>query len=240
MKLEDRHGGTAAVGEYDARKRVLLDLTTAWNWRGRKPVGIIRTERELALRLMRDPSLTVLPFLFHGGRLHVVDPAFAQNMLIERSPPVEAQAQAASTAPLPAPRSNSRAYRWAFRCAGTSLRTRRAARRARARQARRLAVPDSFASSRAMPDLSDARRGTAAVCAGRGVQGWVRRTSPARFVPCHPPATWGRPIHLWARLGGFRVLAGGSAEGAATASRRLYCIRHDPGPVPSMGVSEAP
>lgn len=105
MKLEDRHGGTAAVGEYDARKRVLLDLTTAWNWRGRKPVGIIRTERELALRLMRDPSLTVLPFLFHGGRLHVVDPAFAQNMLIERSPPVEAQAQAASTAPLPAPRS---------------------------------------------------------------------------------------------------------------------------------------
>jgi glycosyltransferase involved in cell wall biosynthesis len=66
-------------------------LTTSTAWRGRA-VGIIRAEREIALRLLRDTSLAVLPIIFHNGRLRAVDPTFAQKMILEdtaRSPDAE-------------------------------------------------------------------------------------------------------------------------------------------------------
>ena len=66
--------------------RVLLDLTTAWNWRGRRAVGIIRAEREIALRLLHDASLKVLPFVFHSGRMRAVDQVFAESILTENVP----------------------------------------------------------------------------------------------------------------------------------------------------------
>jgi glycosyltransferase involved in cell wall biosynthesis len=97
MRMEDGHD-IAAVGNYSPTVRVLLDLTTARNWRGRKAVGIIRTEREIALRLLRDPSLTVLPFVFHDGRMHAVDPAFAQSMLTDCATPVATEDQAGTDA----------------------------------------------------------------------------------------------------------------------------------------------
>lgn len=97
MRIEDGHE-IAAVGNYSPTVRVLLDLTTARNWRGRKAVGIIRTEREIALRLLRDPSLTVLPFVFHDGRMHAVDPAFAQSMLTDCATPVATEDQAGTDA----------------------------------------------------------------------------------------------------------------------------------------------
>jgi len=102
MKRERQHD-VATVGN-GPTVRVLLDLTTAWIWRGKEAVGIIRTEREIALHLLRDPLLTVLPFVFRDGRLRAVDPAFAQSMLTERTPAAPTAAPATSTPRAP-PRS---------------------------------------------------------------------------------------------------------------------------------------
>ena len=69
--------------------RVLLDLTTAYVWRGQKAVGIVRTEREIGLRLLDDRSLSILPFIFHGGSMRAVDLAFARLLLTEGDAPSE-------------------------------------------------------------------------------------------------------------------------------------------------------
>lgn len=82
-----REALSPAMNDGISGARLLLDLTTAYIWRGRRAVGIIRTEREIAIRLLRDPSLTVLPFIFHGGKLRALDPGFALSMLTE-SPPL--------------------------------------------------------------------------------------------------------------------------------------------------------
>src|SRR5262245_19696180 len=63
--------------------RVLLDLTTAFVWRGRKAVGIVRTERELGIRLLDDESLCLLPFIFQAGKMRAVDRGFARLLLTE-------------------------------------------------------------------------------------------------------------------------------------------------------------
>jgi glycosyltransferase involved in cell wall biosynthesis len=76
------------AGDSSGRCRILLDLTTAYSWRGRKAVGIIRTEREIARRLLGDATLEVLPFLFHGGQLRALELSFARAMLAEPDAPV--------------------------------------------------------------------------------------------------------------------------------------------------------
>src|SRR5439155_8055187 len=67
--------------------RILLDLTTAYVWRGRRAVGIVRTEREIGLRLLDDPSLCVLPFIFHGGTMRAIEVDFARFLLTESERP---------------------------------------------------------------------------------------------------------------------------------------------------------
>jgi len=64
--------------------RILFDLTTSLAWRGAHAVGIIRTERELGSRLLDDPELTVLPVVFHGGALRLLDQDFARSILTVR------------------------------------------------------------------------------------------------------------------------------------------------------------
>ena len=44
-------------------------------------MGIVRTERELAARLLDDPEVTVLPVVFRGGTLRVLDPDFARRIV---------------------------------------------------------------------------------------------------------------------------------------------------------------
>ncbi len=99
--------------------RILLDLTTAYSWRGRKAVGIIRTEREIARRLLADDTLEVLPFLFHGGQLRALDLSFACAMLAE---PDASSIEPALPPVAPAPSTKARlihplavALRWATR-----------------------------------------------------------------------------------------------------------------------------
>ncbi len=77
--------------------RVLLDLTTAYAWRGRKAVGIVRTEREISLRLLDDPTLSLLPFIFHGGSMRAVDPGFARLLLTEGESPSDGDLPAAAS-----------------------------------------------------------------------------------------------------------------------------------------------
>ena len=52
----------------------LFDVSTSLAWRGAHAVGIVRTERELVARLLDDPDLAVLPVVFHGGTLRVLEP----------------------------------------------------------------------------------------------------------------------------------------------------------------------
>lgn len=78
--------------------RILIDLTTSLALRGHKPVGILRTEREIAIRLLSDKSLRTLPFVFHGGEPRALDPTFARRLLRESpsgmpAPPPSARGQ---------------------------------------------------------------------------------------------------------------------------------------------------
>src|SRR5437870_697224 len=95
-------GYAAGSDARDARAhvttRILLDLTTAYAWRGEKAVGIVRTEREVCLRLLEDRSLCILPFIFHGGSMRAVDVEFAHRLLTEN----EASPGAVQVGPPPA------------------------------------------------------------------------------------------------------------------------------------------
>ena len=63
------------------RPRILMDLTTSYLWRGKNAVGIVRTEREIAVRLLNDASLDVLPVIFWGGNLCAIDPEEALKLV---------------------------------------------------------------------------------------------------------------------------------------------------------------
>ncbi len=56
------------------RGRILFDISTSLAWRGAHAVGIVRTERELAARLLDDPDLAVLPVVFHDYALRGTGP----------------------------------------------------------------------------------------------------------------------------------------------------------------------
>jgi FkbM family methyltransferase len=77
--------------------RVLLDLSTSLAWRGVHAVGIVRTERELGIRLLGDPELAVLPVVFHGSALRLLDRDFARGILTERTVTSSAAGAIAST-----------------------------------------------------------------------------------------------------------------------------------------------
>jgi FkbM family methyltransferase len=61
--------------------RILFDISTSLAWRGAHAVGILRTERELAARLLDDPDLEVLPVVFHDQALRVLDPELARSIV---------------------------------------------------------------------------------------------------------------------------------------------------------------
>ncbi|WP_156936655.1 glycosyltransferase family 1 protein [Chelativorans sp. J32] len=63
------------------RRRILLDLSTSLQWRGKHAVGIVRTEREIAKRLLVDPDLDVLPVIFNAGRFLALDPVLAEELI---------------------------------------------------------------------------------------------------------------------------------------------------------------
>ena len=85
--------------------RILLDLTTAYVWRGRRAVGIVRTEREIGLRLLDDASLCILPFLFQGGTMRAMEVDFARLLLTEGEVPADVEETTPPSTP-PADRSN--------------------------------------------------------------------------------------------------------------------------------------
>lgn len=61
--------------------RILLDLSTSLQWRGKHAVGIVRTEREIAIRLLNDPTIDVVPVVFHHSSLRALDPQFACELV---------------------------------------------------------------------------------------------------------------------------------------------------------------
>ena len=61
--------------------RILLDLSTSLQWRGKHAVGILRTEREIAIRLLDNPAIDVVPVVFHDSSLRALDPEFARELV---------------------------------------------------------------------------------------------------------------------------------------------------------------
>lgn len=66
------------------KPRILFDLSTSLQWRGQHAVGIVRTERELAVRLLNDPELDIVPVIFHDKNLRAIDLDSAMELV---SPP---------------------------------------------------------------------------------------------------------------------------------------------------------
>ena len=93
------------VRPYDVSRtgRVLFCLSTSLAWRGAHAVGILRTERELAARLLDDPDLQVLPVVFHDGTLRVLELDLARN-IVTADPTVQRRPnKAAEPSPVPPP-----------------------------------------------------------------------------------------------------------------------------------------
>jgi|GEM_PF-6637823 glycosyltransferase involved in cell wall biosynthesis len=68
-------------------KRILLDLTTSYKWKGKNAVGIVRTEREIAVRLLKNEVLSVVPVLFYDREFRTISREHALRLV--GSPPVE-------------------------------------------------------------------------------------------------------------------------------------------------------
>ncbi len=75
--------------------RLLLDLSTSLAWQGRHAVGIVRTEREIAVRLLESPELHVIPVVYRDHSLRVLEPEFARSLVA----PVPAAAEPAAAEP---------------------------------------------------------------------------------------------------------------------------------------------
>lgn len=65
----------------DVAVRILLDLSTSFQWRGQHAVGIVRTEREIARRLLNDETLDVLAVVMHDGVFYAIDPSQALSLI---------------------------------------------------------------------------------------------------------------------------------------------------------------
>lgn len=55
------------------QRRFLIDISTSWHLVGTNAMGILRTERELARRLLTDPALHSIPIVFSGETIYVVN-----------------------------------------------------------------------------------------------------------------------------------------------------------------------
>jgi glycosyltransferase involved in cell wall biosynthesis len=83
--------------------RILLDISTSVSWRGRHAVGIVRTEREIAARLLDDAAINVIPVVFQDGTLRAIDPVVARRIVapVPPSKPLSL-AESASATPVAA------------------------------------------------------------------------------------------------------------------------------------------
>lgn len=61
--------------------RLLLDLSTSLAWQGKLAVGIVRTEREIAIRLLDSPTLCVIPVVYRDHSLRALEPDFARSLV---------------------------------------------------------------------------------------------------------------------------------------------------------------
>lgn len=75
--------------------RVLIDLTTSWHWKGKHAVGILRTEREIARRLMDNAAIHTLPVVFHDNAFRALSEGYARSLLAtpDESKPAQASAR---------------------------------------------------------------------------------------------------------------------------------------------------
>ncbi len=72
----------------DPKSRILLDLSTSFQWGVRHAVGVVRVERELAIRFLADLDMEVIPVVWHKGALHALDRAYATDLvLVDKAPP---------------------------------------------------------------------------------------------------------------------------------------------------------
>lgn len=67
-------------------RRFLVDISTSWNLVGTNAMGILRTERELARRLLTDPALHSIPIVFSGETIYVVNLDDALDILATPKP----------------------------------------------------------------------------------------------------------------------------------------------------------
>ena len=63
------------------RPRLLFDLSTSLAWHGKHANGIVRTEREIAARLLRSTQLCVIPVVYHDHSLRALEPEFARRLV---------------------------------------------------------------------------------------------------------------------------------------------------------------
>ena len=64
--------GTVGAAD-ESRPRVFIDLSTSLSLFGQLAIGILRTEREIARRLLEEPRIVAIPIVFSGGRLVALD-----------------------------------------------------------------------------------------------------------------------------------------------------------------------
>jgi glycosyltransferase involved in cell wall biosynthesis len=72
--------------------RLLLDLSTSLAWQGKHAVGIVRAEREIAVRLLDCAELCVIPVVYRDHQLRAVEPEFARRLVTATPERAEAQA----------------------------------------------------------------------------------------------------------------------------------------------------
>jgi glycosyltransferase involved in cell wall biosynthesis len=72
------------------KPRILIDLTTSWHWKGKHAVGILRTEREIARRLIDNPVLQTLPVVFHENAFRAISDEYARSLfdIVDEPKPV--------------------------------------------------------------------------------------------------------------------------------------------------------
>ncbi len=82
--------------------RILVDISTSFAWMGKNAVGIVRTEREIAARLLDDDGLDVIPVIYFNGNLYAVDPEQAIKLVRFVAPPVVPPVALPTTLPVAA------------------------------------------------------------------------------------------------------------------------------------------
>src|ERR1019366_8778208 len=66
--------------------RYFIDLTTLLYFVGQPPIGITRTEREIAKRLLSDPRLTSIPVAFLSHQMFILEQEHV-NLILQDCPP---------------------------------------------------------------------------------------------------------------------------------------------------------